>query len=152
MSDIEGVVIDESAAVEAAWKGIEEKVKREVHSQARREGKSAALEEAAKACCAEGKCEGCANCEEDDKELLTPDQARAQVGRSVVKMLRLSIEDLKVGIEVDMKVRPTSNRVANGKKLLAAAMELHNALLAKSKKFDRPLILRPSSRGLKVVR
>lgn len=81
------------------------------------------------------------------KPPLTMDEARAAVGRMLARSLEASI----IETEAELEKAPEGDDARDTRTFLAAAKELHDALLIQAKRFERPLILRPR-RSLRVVR
>jgi hypothetical protein len=88
---------------------------------------------------------------EREERVLTMDEARAQVCRSLALMLTKSIADTEAELKKAKDAGQNGIPEETGRRIVAAARELGVQLINTARKLDRPRILRPE-RSLKIVR
>lgn len=112
-------------------------------------------------CCSDKSCDAC-KCKVIDDErsteralreerVLTRDEARAQVCRSIAEMLVQSIEATEEELKKAIDAGQVGNAEKTGALIVQAAREMREMMIATARKLDRPRILRPE-RSMKVIR
>lgn len=88
---------------------------------------------------------------EREERVLSMDEARAQVCRSVADMLERSIDETEAELQKALAAGQAGPAEKTGARVVVAARELRAQLITTARKLDRPRILRPD-RSIKVVR